>query len=192
MKRRNRELYSNEVTDEFIADLKLEYPEHANDDETLQEMAYDLVGEYYADLFINYAYELPSTIVSIANLGLWNGRCNGYKIEGRKLSDIFIVGGDYHGVRWYIDTKGNVFGELSHHDGTHYMEYRMFRPELSDRQIDNFLDAVYNDKPYDLGRYTVRLGDCFGDVMGYTFPNRPDATKNVMEYVGKTRRYITA
>lgn len=174
-------LYSSEVDEMLINDIKSEYPEYAGDDATLWDMAHDILGEYYEDLFINYAYTVPGDIVAIAGLDLWNGRRSGYKMMSNKLSNIFQAYGDYHRVEWRIDGRGNVRGSLAHHDGTNYIEYRMLRPDLSETQIDNFLDAVYNDEPCDLGRYTVRLGDYFGDIMGYRFPNRPKATLEPLE-----------
>jgi len=61
-----------------------------------------------------------------------------------------------------------------HHDGTNKVLYRMFRPELTDEQRENFTNKIYDEQATnaDISRYTVRLGDYIGDVYGWKFSGK--------------------
>lgn len=75
-------------------------------------------------------------ILVIADLGLWNGRRQGFKLLSRRISDILSDDADY--VEWYGDGK-NIKATAIHHDGTNYYEYRVVR---EDRNIENLLVAI--------------------------------------------------
>lgn len=137
--------------------------------EKFYDWYYDEMNMYLEDQKLNLNIELPSEIIAIANLGLWNGRCNGYKVLGNNLNEIFNYGEDYN--EWKVDQYGNVKQSAVHHDGTNYVEYRMLNPNLTDTQRDNFFDRLdYEDMDeYTMKRYTVRLGDAIGDVFGWKF-----------------------
>lgn len=134
----------------------------------------ELWAEYYAtqelnfeDEQINLDIDLPGDVIALADLGLWYGRRVGYKILGDNLTDIFKIVEDYN--TWTVDEYGNLKGKHVHHDGTNYVNYRMLRPELTDEQIDNFTDKLYEGTATmaDIYRYTVRLGDLPAQVYGW-------------------------
>ena len=75
--------------------------------------------------YLNVAVE--GIIVAYADLGFWNGRCIGAKRMGRKLNSIIDDCGCDNG-KFYTD-RYNVKGVLHHHDGTHYLTYRLVTPQ---------------------------------------------------------------
>ena len=76
--------------------------------------------------------------------------------------------------KWYVDQYGNLRFTGHHHDGTNKVLYRMFRPELTDEQRENFTNKIYDGKATnaDISRYTVRIGDYIGDVYGWKFSGK--------------------
>lgn len=104
--------------------------------------------------------KISTNIIALASIGKWNGRCNGYK-EYKNLQDIIYSSCDYE--RIYIDRYKNLCKEESHHDGSNYIVYRMWKEGLTDKQKENFLKKQYNCKlsNQDISRYTKRIGDLF-------------------------------
>ena len=98
----------------------------------------ELQSIYLDDERANLNVVADGRILIIADLGLWNGRRQGYRILGRRISDILSSDADY--VEWYGDGH-NIKATAAHHDGTNYYEYRVIR---EDRNIQNLLDAIYN------------------------------------------------
>ena len=88
---------------------------------------------YLDDERANLNKNTDGRILVIADLGLWHGRRQGYKILGKNVADILHDDCDY--IEWYSDGH-NVKAIASHHDGTNYYEYRVIR---EDRNIDNLL-----------------------------------------------------
>lgn len=101
--------------------------------------------------------KLNEDVVVIADLGLWNGRTMGYKvIHNPYLSDLLTDDSDY--CDWYLDSH-NFRCNATHHDGTNFYTYRLFKEGLSDEQKQNFLDKIYFGKvtSKDITRYTKSL-----------------------------------
>lgn len=105
--------------------------------------------------------QITTKIIALANLGRWNGRCQGYK-EYTNLQDIAYTSCDYE--RIYIDKYKNLCKEETHHDGSNYIVYRMWKEGLTETQKENFLEKQYNGtlSTKDISRYTKRIGDLFG------------------------------
>lgn len=126
-----------------------------------QNMSYDDEYRY------NLNKELDGKIIAIANIGLWNGRRSGYKLMGYNLNNILdSFSCDY--IKVYAD-RYNIHSEASHHDGTHYVTFRMIKPNLSDEQVENFLNKVYNGThtSKDITRYTKSLVGEVNKVYGW-------------------------
>ena len=98
----------------------------------------EMLSMYLEDERGNLNIATDGRILVIADLGLWNGRRQGYKILGNKASDILYDDADY--VEWYGDGH-NIKATAAHHDGTNYYEYRVIR---EDRNVENLLNAIYN------------------------------------------------
>lgn len=103
-------------------------------------------------------------IICIADLGLWDGRKQGYQIFGRNVNRIFDQRYDY--TEWYSDGY-NIKAIDVHHDGTNYYEFREIR---EDRNIQNLLDAIYSGKKITrkmLNYYTRSLHSRVAKVYGW-------------------------
>lgn len=137
-------------------------------EEELWEIATRYVDFDFSDTVANLSECVcAGDIVCIADLGLWNGRRDGYKTIGRSVGDCFYSHcGD---VEYYVDERKNLRAVDHHHDGTNYYLFRALKPTLSDRQIDTFLNLIYEGKctPRDITRYTVSVGKEVARVYGW-------------------------
>lgn len=104
-------------------------------------------------------------IVAVGGLGLWNGRVQGYRVF-RNFNEIVRCCEDYN--TFEIDRYNNLNLKAIHHDGTNYVVFRELKSDLSDVQIDNFLDKIYCGKATkrDLTRYTKSVGHYFDEYYG--------------------------
>lgn len=145
------------------------YPEVTDEYEKYNIIA-DENNRYLEDEIDNLDYPLPTEIIIIGNLGLWNRRIPyAYKeTKYKNLKDClrFEDGCDY--AAWYIDDKNNLRGKQSHHDGTNYYLYRMWKENLSDTQKENFLNKIFNRQvtSKDITRYTKSLGKIVCNIYG--------------------------
>lgn len=121
--------------------------------------------DWLDDERINLDEEVDGRIIIIADLGLWNGRKQGYKILGTNISDI-LYERDAEYCEWYSDGY-NIKGTAVHHDGTNYYEYRVIREDMN---IDNLLNAILEGKKIDrktLNRYTRSLLPDVAEIYGW-------------------------
>ena len=142
-----------------------------NDNEVYEYMVETNV-EYLNDERANLAHlHTDGDIIIIADLGLWNGRRCGYRIEdSHDISDLLYGNRDTIYSEWYVDGLGDLRGVDVHHDGRNDYLYRELRPELSEEQIENFTDKLYQGTctRKDITRYTRRIGNKIADVYGWT------------------------
>lgn len=82
----------------------------------------------------NLDVNVDGCIVALAELGLWNGKCNGGKVIGNNVSKILNSDCDY--VDWYCD-KYNVRCTAIHHDGTNHIVYRVAKDEDEAERLVN-------------------------------------------------------
>lgn len=169
-------LWSNYYEDivEMCNYIQHDYPE-SNEDE-LYEYYCDENNFNYDMLCTKLNIQLSTKIVVIGELGLWNGKVTGYKtIDSGNIRDCLYSECDY--AKWYIDTLGDLRCNASHHDGNNYYLYRALKEGLSDKQIENFYDKLWNGmvRRNDINRYTYRLGDRIAKVFGFKIrKNRRD------------------
>lgn len=119
---------------------------------------------YLEDERMNLDIPTDGRILVIADLGLWNGRRQGYKIINGNVSNILYDDADY--VEWYSDGY-NIKATAHHHDGTNYYEYREIR---EDKNIDNLLNTIYNGEEItrrQLNYYTKSLHPYVAEVYGW-------------------------
>ena len=147
-----------------------DYLEEVDPDNTLTTTEkYELISEmldtYLDDERLNLSIQLDNPILIIANIGLWYGRRQGYKIiNSGKISDILYSDGDE--VTWYAD-RYNVRSTVYHHDGTNYLLYREIKPNVN---IDNLLNKIYSGKPISsktLSYYTRSIRPHVAKVYGW-------------------------
>ena len=133
---------------------------------------YQINSDYLDDERVNLNIPLSRPILVIADLGLWNGRRQGYKeIESGNIRDCLYDDNDY--VTWFVDKNGDLRCDSIHHDGTNHYLYRTYKDGVSEEQIENLKWKIYNGKATraDITRVTRRLGDEIGKVYGWEFPH---------------------
>ncbi|MDY5433773.1 hypothetical protein, partial [Bacteroides pyogenes] len=81
-----------------------------------------VINDNLSDERMNLDKLIDGVVMAFADLGFWNGRRQGYTILGHNINGIFSVSEDEN--EWYGDGF-NIRGSLSHHDGTHYVLYRV-------------------------------------------------------------------
>ena len=109
-----------------------------DDENNLWNYIYEELDHYIDDERMNLDVTTDGRILVVADLGLWYGRRQGYRILDGNVKNILSADVDY--VEWYSDGY-NIKATAAHHDGTNYYEYRVIR---EDRNIQNLLDAIYN------------------------------------------------
>jgi hypothetical protein len=141
------------------------------EDDDKQEYASELNSMYLDDERINLNIELDNSILVIADLGLWNGRKQGYRIIGSNIKDILEFNRSCDYAEWYSDGY-NIKGKQSHHDGTNYFEYREIR---TNRNIDNLTEKIYNGDEISrktLNYYTKSIAPKVAKLYGWKIMGR--------------------
>ena len=177
MNRDDHRIWSNADLD--LDDWRDELQEEAPDASEIEllEMMYERNEEYLQDERINLNIQFEHPILVIGNLGRWNGRVTGYKeIPSGNIKDCLYSDTDYS--TWYVDHLGDLRCDAIHHDGTNHYLYRVYKPGVTDVQIDRLKEKIYDGiaTRADITRITQRLGDDIGKVYGWSFP-RPPKTK---------------
>lgn len=107
--------------------------------------AAEICNEYRQDEIANLQSANGSQILVIANLGLWDGRHQGYKVL-QKLTSVLEDLPNYDAyIRFYVDDAGEFRARMTHHDGVNYYLYRERKADVSDEEWDELLEAIYDD-----------------------------------------------
>lgn len=159
-----REAYS-----EFIEDNRLD--DDPDDEYAIYQYMAEVNDFYLDDERMNLNIEVSQPIIAIADLGLWNGRFSGYKeLNSCNIKDCLdtFESCEYH--EWYVDNYGDLRCKAVHHDGTNYVLYRAYRDDVTDEQIEEFLNKIYegNATEDDVNTITRRLGDVVAKVYGWS------------------------
>ena len=118
-----------------------EWDEDTSDPDNLWQYMIATHNTYLDDERYNLNKYLDGRILIIADLGLWDGRKQGYKIIDGNISNI-LYDNDADFIEWYAD-QYNIRATAHHHDGTNYYLYREIR---EDRNIQILLDDIYNGR----------------------------------------------
>ena len=103
------------------------------------------------------------TIVVIADLGLWYGRRNGFKVlKSTNLADVLQGYDDY--MEWYVE-DGELKGTGIHHDGTNYYTYRLLDDDADQEDIDDILNE--NASSEQVWNATKPLGAEVAEIYGW-------------------------
>ena len=132
----------------------------------IQQEVYDNIDMFFEDELRNLSKKLPNNIIAIADMGLWYGRRQGYKILGNNLNEVVssTIGCDKKEV--YCDAY-NVRATGYHHDGRNHVLFRELR---EDRNIDNFLNKIYSNETIPsstLNYYTKSLRPYVKAIYGF-------------------------
>ena len=144
-----------------------------NDENKLYEYMVEANDDYLSDERRNLDIQFSQPIIVIGDLGRWNGRVSGYKmIDSGNIKDCLYSDTDY--TEWYVDKYGDLRADAVHHDGTNHYLYRVFKDGVTDTQIENLQDKIYNGKATraDITRVTKRLGDDIAGVYGFPIPKQ--------------------
>lgn len=98
----------------------------------------EVINGNLSDERMNLDRQIDGVVMAFADLGFWNGRRQGYKILGHNVNGIFNVSEDDN--EWYGDGF-NIRGSLTHHDGTHYVLYRVVKDMDEAERIG---EMIYN------------------------------------------------
>ena len=144
-----------------------------NDENKLYEYMVEANDDSLSDERRNLDIQFSQPIIVIGDLGRWNGRVTGYKmIDSGNITDCLYSDTDY--TEWYVDKYGDLRANAVHHDGTNCYLYRVFKDGVTDTQIENLQDKIYNGKVTraDITRVTKRLGDDIAGVYGFPIPKQ--------------------
>lgn len=141
-----------------------------NDEYAIYQHMVEINSLYLDDERMNLDIEVSRPIIAIADLGLWNGRFSGYKeLNSRNIKDCLngFDSCEYH--EWYVDDQGDLRCVAVHHDGRNYILYRTYRDDVSDAQIEEFLDKIYEGSATeeDVDAITCKIGDKIAAVYGW-------------------------
>lgn len=140
-----------------------------NDENKLYEYMVEANDDSLSDERRNLDIQFSQPIIVIGDLGRWNGRVTGYKmIDSGNITDCLYSDTDY--TEWYVDKYGDLRANAVHHDGTNHYLYRVFKDGVTDTQIENLQDKIYNGKVTraDITRVTKRLGDKIAELYGFS------------------------
>lgn len=154
------------------ADMETEYPDMTEDERI--EMMYELNADYLNDERMNLDIQLNTPILVLGDLGLWNGRFQGYKmIESGNIKDCLYSQGDKS--EWYVDDKGDLHCDDFHQDGANHYLYRAVKGDITEGQLEALLNDIYmgKDCTAEIAWFTERIGDEIGRVYGWDFGNEP-------------------
>lgn len=136
-----------------------------------QEMI-DTNNLYLDDERCNLNIPTESDIIIIAKLGLWNAYPTAYKYipsNRRNISNClcFETGCGY--AEWWVDSHNNLRSKQTHHDGTHQLLYREFKPDISEKQKDNFFNKILQRTltSKDITKYTRSIGKQICEAYGW-------------------------
>ena len=127
--------------DDWRESLEELYPGYSDDE--LYDIMVKSNAENLYDERVNLNIQLSQPIIVIGDLGRWNGRVSGYKmIDSGNIKDCLYSDTDYN--EWYVDKYGDLRADAVHHDGTNHYLYRVFKDGVTDTQIENLQDKIYN------------------------------------------------
>ena len=165
-------IWSNDLNyEDWRVDLEAEYPDLSEDQRIA--LMYEINNGYLGDERINLDVQLSQPILVVGDLGLWYGRRMGYKeIDSGNIRDCLYAGKDDEYTTWYVDKRGDLCCDASHHDGTNHYLYRAYKDGVSESQIDRLKDKLYQGTATraDITRITRRLGDDIAQVYGFSIP----------------------
>lgn len=98
----------------------------------------EVCTSWFGDERRNLDKDLGRKIIAIADLGLWNGRTSGYKLLGTNLNEILDYF-DCDDIKVY-DNETDVCTTATHHDGTHYITFRLIKDGVD---IDELTKKIY-------------------------------------------------
>lgn len=164
--RKKHDIWCEDTADSIFMEMKQDPQYEGMSDQKLYELAHDMNWDYLSEERRNLDIALDGNILVIADLGLWNGRRQGYReLHSNIVSDILstLCGGKCH---WYSDGF-DICCEEEHHDGTNHYIYREIKDEYNIYRLMNRIyegDKITRNK---LNYYTKSLVPAVNAVYGW-------------------------
>jgi hypothetical protein len=149
-----------EAYKEFLEINDMEIPDKI-DDNDIYDYMYETNNEYLNDEQMNLNKELEGRILVLGNLGLWNGRVQGYVVLGKNINNIFNINSRGFDMAEFYGDGYNIKATEHHHDGTNYYEYRVIRENTN---IDKLLDAIYRGEEISRKKLNYYTRSLYKDV----------------------------
>ena len=143
--------------EDWRADLEVEYPELSEDERI--SLMYEINEHYLDDERMNLNVQLSQPILVIGDLDLWNGCRMGYEeILSGNIRDCLYGDTDYS--TWYVDRLGDLRCDAIHHDGTNHYLYRVYKENVTEKQIENLKQKIFdgNVTRRDITNVTKKIG----------------------------------
>lgn len=151
-------LYTTDINiEDYRESFKDSYEREPENDDELYEYAYsskEFDFQYAED---NLNFRLPENLLAVGSVGTWRGRRSGYKELKDNLNECLRCWSSCDYLTIKVDTKTKKLeGVGHHHDGSNYMEFRVWKPGVTDSQKNRLLGQIYegNSCPNMLNRYT--------------------------------------
>lgn len=173
--KQHREIWNSEVDifDEYaLNDARESFIENGyNPEEITDEMLHDRLYEwnrmYLDDERANLNIETDGFIIAYCDLGFWHGRKTGLMKIGSNVRDIFNSNYSCDIHDFYVDPY-NVRYTGHHHDGSHYLLFRMVADEdAAQRMMDKFVANGYELDEADFRKKTKSIRKFVAKVYGW-------------------------
>jgi hypothetical protein len=134
------------------------------DDQKVKERFYEDIWGMYDCEKINLDKKLPNNIIAFGSVGTWQGSFAGGKVLGSNLNDILFTGNcDDISVTY---DRYDVHSVLAHHDGRHYMTYRMIKEGVDEDMLMEKIVYGGGLTKQEITRYTKSLVPFVKEVYG--------------------------
>ncbi len=156
--------------DDWKDDLMEEAEENgwSTDEASLYDLMCETNNGYLDDERAHLNVDAGGQIICICDLGLWNGRRDGYRImKSSMIGDCLTIPFEY--ASFYVDDDNDFCAKTIHHDGCNYYTFRVIRPDCED-ELDRITDAIVEGDPdavADLYNITDELGSKIANVYGW-------------------------
>ena len=173
--KQHREIWNSEVDifDEYALNDAREsfiengYKPEEITDEMLHDRLYEWNSMYLDDERANLNIETDGFIIAYCDMGFWNGRETGLMKIGTNVRDIFNDNYSCDIHDFYVDPY-NVRYTGHHHDGSHYLLFRMVADEdAAQRMMDKFVANDYELDEADFRKKTKSIRKFVAKVYGW-------------------------
>ena len=156
--------------EEYRHDLEEDMPDLSEEDRIAIFRQANIDGLQFQREEMSIKLGMP--ILVVAELGLWDGKHMAYKeIESGNLADCFEPGRDTLQIRWFVDERGDLRCDDTHHDGVNHYLYRVLQQDVSEKDIDRLKEDIKDGRAtmQEIESCTLRLGDAISTVYGIEF-----------------------
>lgn len=141
--------YPYDFENEELWEMRQDFMDYNDGEEPMDD--WELVDWAYGWFDLDYLQKETSRvngyIVTLADLGLWDGRKHGYKMSstyGDRIGSVLESDCEY--CTWFFDENDELCFKGVHHDGTNYYRYFFVPDEVSSELTTYEIDELlYNN-----------------------------------------------